>query len=1706
VGASSSAGVIAVDDADPRLFTIDELGVCGRLLDALGQLEAIASIEQLRGTRARCMAGWLLEHLGDRRAALRLHTAEHRANPEHPTARYFRSYDVMRQRGPVEAWLLLRDYEPPARSTAFERAEIAGQKARVLALLGDRRGAAAELERCDPAVLGEPRMIWLRATLLEESERRDEARELVEDALQRHGHHRLLVQHFAVLLEADNRHERALELLSRAASELQAPVLCSQLASLEHELGRYQDELATLVRFEELSVKAGPELRRELAFRRAENAYARGAMRDAARFGREASEEYRSYWLDKLPAADGPPDRKLLSLPVLLQEPMGCAPSSLAILSSYFGVPVDHVDVADQICYEGTASHSERSWVEARGFVSREFTVDFETAQALIERDVPFLLVTVAVASAHAQVVVGFDRTRRSLLIRDPGGTRIVELAADKLFERHRAYGPRGHVMLPPELAPRLEGLTLPETAIHDAAHALRLAISSNVGTAIDAGMAALEALAPHHPLTLWARRSIAVLNGDPYAILACSEALLERFPEDANAELSVLDCLANIGTRAELEARVQKRLRDPKASWIFHERWAELLLSDAEQLASARASLRRAERIVPTRGRTLSLRAFLERNAGNLAVSLCLRRAAATLEPTDDELARAYFEEAFRQGMPEPALALLRDRVERYQERSGQPLCVLFTALEWLDREHEAFLALEAGLAARPDDGPLALFAAEVYARYGQQERAFALLERAKGTVPLERHEQAAAALAELSGDLAGALARHEAVLVEQPFSPHSNEAVATLRSELYGLESAREYLEQACRRFPTHCDLRERYIRFLRGHDPEHVLPELDALLALQPSHGWALRERALVLSDLGRHAEAIAQAELAEQRQPNHPASPRVLAAVLAATGRREAALGPARRALELFADGSGNVSDFLGLAGSLREQLDLMSETFELLAQRSTTGGGLFEWREYAAGLLRPETLHEKARRLVAARPGSWVSHQFLARERMLCGDGAGARSVLSETSARFPFVTRLFLDLAAVCRALGDTAGEAAAVASALRIDPSSVSATLRAAQCVEQQRDPSLAKHTLERGLRFHPRSVDLLLALAELAFDAGDPETALEKARLAVECDPESGPAWSAYAQYASHLGRGERVTELAEELTRKRPWNAFIWLRLADVRRLEGENQLGIEALRQALERRPQLSEALDIYAQALTRIGKKDEALEACERPLTNYFARGALRARRAWVLWEFGEREQACLEMRKVLADHTDQLWGLQELISWEEERGQIESALRLAEELVARAPLRAVSYGFLGSAQLAAKDVDAALRSFEQAAKLDPSYAYAGTRRVEHALARRRFEDAERVIEEQGPHVPAGTREFWSLSLACGREDTERAMSVLRRIAVNPSASSSSISACLEPLSRLQQRELARGLYPLVSDPEVHPELGAVWVSLLFGTRFSVSALRIARVRRSHPAAFEAAARAHFEHLGESSGTGTRLTWSVLLLGLAARGNDELWGKVGYALASAHAYVFAELWLAGYARRPATEAWMLHNYRVCALENHRPQAGLRAAERALALPTDVTLPKHLAFVAFGRAANGDIEGAREILEGRAAMNLTGLEQQLFDAARLLVELASTPDDARPELLRELGRVRLTAHAGGQLAPTSFTTLQRWLASGVLRQHFSLYFLLVRWQAPLASAALVALVVLAPFGSELLKGIVTMIVATSFVYYLARRTSS
>ena len=1698
MGKQSASRTIWIADDDPRLTLLENQALDGYMHDALHSAETIGPLASFAGPRARCLAAWLLDHLGDSRTARRWHVAEFKKHPEHPVVRYFYSFVLLNERGPVHAWLSLEDYQPGDSATPEQSADIWSLKARVLAYLGDRRRAEAMLACCDPVALGAARFASTRATLLEREERRAEALAVLEAALLERPLDRILVSHAAALLETANRRAEALSLLERVEPQLSTPILASQRAAIENELSLLDAEYLSLNRYERLSLKAGSATRRELALRRSENRYLSGDFVAAIDFGRSSGNEYWQALAVRLEGQSAPAKRRILDLPVSIQEPMGCAPASLALVANYFGAGIDQIDVADQICYEGTASHSERAWVETRGWVSREFTVDFATARDLIERGVPFLLVTVQIASAHAQVVVGVDETRRTFITRDPSSVHLRELAVDELLESHRAYGPRGHVLLPPEKLHLLAGLELPEQALHDLAHRFRLALEANREPELEARLAELEARAKGHPLSLWARRGVAIRNQDPYAIFACSSAILQKFPDDANAELSVLDCLSTIGSEHEQRERIQKRLDTGKAPWVFHERLAQLLAQNESEYPRARRALLRALRSVPLRGRSLARWARLERDAGHVGLAHSLHRMAATLEPTDDELARAHFDESFSRGNAEEALLLLQDRASRYAERSGQPLCALFGALEWLSRTSEAFAELDAGVARRPNDGPLLLFAAEAYARYRNRDKAEQTLALARGKVSAAVFERSTARLAELAGDLRGALESYRAAQAALPFALDLNESIAQLSSELHGPAAAREYLSATCHAYPTHCGLRELLVRWLRGHDPAHVLPELDALLALQPAHAWARRERAVVLSELGEHVRAIAEATTAAERAPNDPASQRVLSLVLSAAGRRPDAIPPARRALELWPDGPGATGWLLRLAGSLAQQFELIEWAWKELEARSVNGEGLLEWHSYLQGLMPNQELLLKVRPLLERKATFWASHHIVAQQLLRSGSAAEARALLEIATQRFAFTPRLFLDLAEACRALKDNAGAVRASESALRISPGWIRAVLRAADAYQENGDASRARRTLEHGLTFHPRSSQLMRACAWFSWREGEVERALAQARQAVEFQPEDSDAWQTYARFAATLKRGKGVIALARELARERPWNAQIWLCLAELLRDEGENLASIDALGEALTRSPDAQDVLDIYAQALTQIGKKTEALEACDRPVTSYFSRGAMRARRAWVLWSFGDHDEACLAMRKVLAEHPDQIWGRSELIGWEMQREEYPVAVKQAKKLVELSPLSAISHGYLGAAERKAGNESGAWRAFSDAARIDPSYEFAGNQRLELALKERRFADAQAVIAEQGAHVSRHTWSRWQISLSCRRGDADLAIEALRSLAQHKATPEHAFAALSPMLAELDRRVLRRALGALAREPGLHPELGHLWVSALYDSGRLPRLFELARLRRRNAATFEAAARGYFEVLGERSGSAPRVLFALLWFGRAAFTSDMVWGKVGYALAAARAYIATECWLSGYRKRASLEAWVLQNYRVAALENYRPRAALRAAEHALTLPADGTLNSHLAFVAFGRAAAGNLAGAREILAGRSGEGLEGRNRWLFESAQLLLDFGQARGDDRVRKLDYLRtRILLSRQTFGLF---STATLYRWLADGVLKQEFdlrialyrgALWFCLVGWCLLLGSLG-------APFGAWFASALV------GSSLYMARRS--
>src|SRR5439155_372728 len=142
-----------------------------------------------------------------------------------------------------------------------------------------------------------------------------------------------------------------------------------------------------------------------------------------------------------------------------------------------------------------------------------------------------------------------------------------------------------------------------------------------------------------------------------------------------------------------------------------------QLALQGHDRARAAEAHARLAEK-APGHRLTLQARRLLAQYDADPAGLLAAVEALLGLFPDDAGLAQAYFATARHLKKADEALAFLRARCGRLGALSGQPARTLFWACELCERAPEAFAALDAGLALRPGDGELLLFAADAHLR----------------------------------------------------------------------------------------------------------------------------------------------------------------------------------------------------------------------------------------------------------------------------------------------------------------------------------------------------------------------------------------------------------------------------------------------------------------------------------------------------------------------------------------------------------------------------------------------------------------------------------------------------------------------------------------------------------------------------------------------------------------------------------------------------------------------------------------------------------------------------------------------------------------------------------------------------------------------------------------------------------------------------
>ena len=434
----------------------DELGRIGELYDRGMYLQAwqastrVGPLREWRGTSARVLAGRLAGNLGAQRLGRVLHFRAWRDDREDLEALYSYAYAILDRRGPLDAWVLLRAGGDFAAAPEPLRADLYALRAEVAALLRDFDTADHWLGRAEKIAADRAWFHVARARILEHEDRYPDALAAVRRALDLRPWYRPAVQTMGHLLQLLDRDPEALAFLREASRRIESGAVAVQLAALEVELGHHAEARLTCERIEQLYPLLENEMRMWLHARKCDTAYACGDHAAAREWASKIDNPFYQRFAERLGA--GQTDGRRVQLPVgfVRQHHMTCAPATLSAHQPLLGMPAEHLEVAEEICYDGTPAHSERQWAEQNGWVAREFTVTWDGAVRAARPRHP---VHAHDRRAGQRPPPGGHRLRQpprhAASSATPTSATTASSIAEQLFERYKSTGPRGMALVP---------------------------------------------------------------------------------------------------------------------------------------------------------------------------------------------------------------------------------------------------------------------------------------------------------------------------------------------------------------------------------------------------------------------------------------------------------------------------------------------------------------------------------------------------------------------------------------------------------------------------------------------------------------------------------------------------------------------------------------------------------------------------------------------------------------------------------------------------------------------------------------------------------------------------------------------------------------------------------------------------------------------------------------------------------------------------------------------------------------------------------------------------------------------------------------------------------------------------------------------------------------------------------------------------------
>lgn len=1532
----------------------------------------------------------LAYHLGDASLGTALARRLYYTHSEHPSSRAAYGREILRRRGGLRTIEWLRERGVTV-STAHHREDLV---LCACAYLGLRDTSAAEalLQRARESGPTDPYIEALMASALLTSDRAADARDAYGRLQAEHPRYPAIVLGYVEALYRTGERALGLDVLRHFAAETQAGRAQLSLAQRADELGDHSLAKQAAERAAERLPLIGKSERRGLLAMRFRTSYALGERDEAVQHLRTWNTAHSRALAERVAQASHVPGDVRLATPYVRQGHLTCAPASLTSICRFFGDMVEHDEVAGEICFGGTPSVRQRRWAAERGMIVRGFELSIDAGRALIDRGLPFTLVTHASSSSHLQVVRGYDPVREAWLIMDPSADCEVLLEWSGIAETQAFMGPDCALYVPRDQAALLDDLELPAAGQHETFATFEDAL--DLGD-LDTARAAVETLRQQQVdgvLTCRAEVALARALTDRTGELDATRRWLRLFPETASLKASLAELERAVGV--PLNTRLAH-----VAPWA--ESWDARLLAEAARTLMASPArwpdaarlLRRANLADPRGGYPLGCMAELATLAQQWEVAMETSRFALCLDESYDFAARTYFLAASRLRRREEALGFLEAHARRVGRRSGVPLIWLADSLSQAGKPRLALETLLArSLEARREDSSLHLELARLALSLGEVDTARAALERASKVATVVQVAPLRAQLAAHEGDLGAALAALEAALAEAPWAPSVIEGYANMLARAQGWAAAKEWLRERALARPDLLSLVVCACRWLQD-DPLQEAEVIEAALRRWPRDAWLTRELALTRSALGRLREAEALLDEVLSLDALDAIAHRLRGTVLAEQHRTREALAAYQAALAVEPTDRQCIDGIARLDLSLDEKRSALNAFVDTLEQGTPHDDDLAGVMPIAR-LLPADDAVALGERLVAAFPDVVTAHTSAVELALVVAREATAAELLERARAQFPddkALQQLELDLA---RHAHDDERAVALSYSLTQRYPLDRAVLLDYVTDLRRTGEVARAVDVIQTWLARAGESAAVRRTLASIRYGTDGAGAALDVLMPLLTEGHLDEALWFDATRYAELAQRLPELLGLLDRLESERPYDpALPWYRAQATRD---------EARRAALERARQLApesvKVVEALAHYWADCGDFERALAYCPPPDWRGEMPVVLQGRRADIVRRRGNLDAAIDDMLGILERDPNYAWGIDRLLEWTQQAHRPADRLHAARLLRRTAPSNPRSFACLADALLAQKLRAEARDVLQEALVRHPKDAYAVSTLLRILVEDGHIERAEAVVRGLPVSLAAGVRLEAKVRVAMARgklHEATRAVLAVADATPAPTLHVDDAAAIVEalvfrledpgPLRTFARDALRRGCPP--QQEEFWCEFGAALV------RHDPS---FARVLTSNARGLS---RVGLRSLGcalQRLSSSTAESFRAELV--AGRGRfpyePELWGGVAYILSGLERHNEVYQWTEGFDTKPGVKPWMVWHRVNAALASDRLYAARDAARFALTLPPD----RNRRFFALSFALLSWLAGAPVSLDDLG--DNQGDEPLLRDVLRLL----------------------------------------------------------------------------------------------------------